>query len=172
MELIKIMFIGPHLSGKTSLINKFINNNYNILNSQITIGCDFYHKKYMFANIEYNLHIWDTAGDYKYVNSNMLNIITKINCDKIIIILREYDILLMDEYINIGLKYVSKDNMIIVINNNSFDYNYNYYKNINLLFININNIYDINYLFDFILNTITNKQKTPVIRNKNKCSIL
>jgi hypothetical protein len=102
----------------------------------------------------------------------MLNIITKINCDKIIIILREYDILLMDEYINIGLKYVSKDNMIIVINNNSFDYNYNYYKNINLLFININNIYDINYLFDFILNTITNKQKTPVIRNKNKCSIL
>ena len=54
----KIIFLGSIYSGKTSIINILNNNNNNI---QSTIGVEYtlYKKKF---------HIWDTAGDERYLS--------------------------------------------------------------------------------------------------------
>lgn len=69
--VIKIILIGDGAVGKTSLINKYINNEYNIGDLYIsTIGVDF-QVKHLSLNINgatnnYKVQIWDTAGQERF----------------------------------------------------------------------------------------------------------
>jgi small GTP-binding protein len=63
--IFKIILIGDSNTGKTSLINRYINNNFKD-KYHCTIGVDFLMKKIYFEDILVKLQIWDTAGMEKY----------------------------------------------------------------------------------------------------------
>jgi small GTP-binding protein len=71
IEPLKIIFkyilIGDLGSGKTSLINRYINDNY-VENYICTIGVDFMTKTIRIDNDIVKIQIWDTAGMEKYQN--------------------------------------------------------------------------------------------------------
>ena len=62
---LKIILLGNSGVGKTSIINRYIHNQFN-LNSETTIGSSFLTKIINKDNIEYRLNIWDTTGQEKY----------------------------------------------------------------------------------------------------------
>lgn len=68
LEMIfKYILIGDLGSGKTSLINRYINNNY-VDNYICTIGVDFMTKTVKIDGDIIKIQIWDTAGMEKYQN--------------------------------------------------------------------------------------------------------
>jgi small GTP-binding protein len=68
LEIIfKYILIGDLGSGKTSLINRYINNNY-IENYICTVGVDFMTKTIKIDGDIIKIQIWDTAGMEKYQN--------------------------------------------------------------------------------------------------------
>ncbi|MFX1376298.1 MAG: Rab family GTPase [Promethearchaeota archaeon] len=66
MQTLKVIIIGPSAVGKTSLLNRFVHNEF-ILRYKMTIGVDFLTKI-----IEYQpsksakLHIWDIGGQERF----------------------------------------------------------------------------------------------------------
>ena len=74
----KIVFVGDICVGKTSIMNRFISNEFqeeydvNIFNFifiiiiQATIGVDFSTKMINFRNNSIKLQIWDSAGQERY----------------------------------------------------------------------------------------------------------
>lgn len=62
---IKISVFGDSGNGKTSLINKFINNEY-VLDNSSTMGIDCKIKTVNINNKETKIFIWDTAGQERY----------------------------------------------------------------------------------------------------------
>jgi small GTP-binding protein len=68
LEIIfKYILIGDIGSGKTSLINRYINDNY-VENYICTVGVDFMTKTIKIDNDIIKIQIWDTAGMEKYQN--------------------------------------------------------------------------------------------------------
>lgn len=65
-ERIKIMVIGESKIGKTSLISRYCNNQFNGGVYLSTIGIDFQIKNVVFNNKNIRLQIWDTAGQERY----------------------------------------------------------------------------------------------------------
>lgn len=63
--IFKIILIGNSNTGKTSLINRYINNTFDD-KYMCTVGVDFMMKKIQIDNIDLKLQIWDTAGMEKY----------------------------------------------------------------------------------------------------------
>ena len=61
----KIIFVGDAGVGKTTIINRINDNEYQST-YEATIGVDFYPKKINFRGNEITLQIWDTAGQEKY----------------------------------------------------------------------------------------------------------
>jgi len=64
--IFKILVLGSHCTGKTSILHKFTDN-IALVNPQPTIGVDFktsYHKDFLNRNIK--LHFWDTGGHPDY----------------------------------------------------------------------------------------------------------
>ncbi len=66
-ETYKILLVGDKDVGKTSLLNRYIEN-YFTLNSLSTIGIDMMIKQIIFNNTYYKLQLWDLAGNEKYRN--------------------------------------------------------------------------------------------------------
>ena len=62
---IKVTLIGNSGVGKTCIITRYTDDVFNE-NSASTIGANFIEKKINIGNKEYNLNIWDTAGQEKY----------------------------------------------------------------------------------------------------------
>ena len=62
---IKIIILGNSGVGKTCIINRYINNQFNP-NSETTLGSSFSTKVIKKDNIKYKLNIWDTTGQEKY----------------------------------------------------------------------------------------------------------
>ena len=62
---VKIIILGETGVGKTSLINRYVNNEFNI-DSEVTIGSSSSVKVVKRLNINYRLSIWDTSGQEKY----------------------------------------------------------------------------------------------------------
>ena len=61
----KIFFVGGGDGGKTSIINRIINNSWDY-NVEITIGVDFMDKILKFRGQRIKIKIWDVAGQEKY----------------------------------------------------------------------------------------------------------
>lgn len=63
----KITLIGSSGVGKTSIIRRYIDNNYN--DDQVpTIGANFSQKILYLDDMEIKLNIWDTAGQERYIS--------------------------------------------------------------------------------------------------------
>ncbi len=63
---LKCVIIGDANSGKTSLINRYINSYFNQFDIAPTIGSSFSHKTIHRNNKTYRIDIWDTAGQERY----------------------------------------------------------------------------------------------------------
>ena len=62
----KVIIIGPGAVGKTSLLNRFVNNEFT-LKYKLTIGVDFLAKTLEYEPAKFvKLHIWDIGGQEKY----------------------------------------------------------------------------------------------------------
>jgi len=61
----KIIFVGDAATGKTSIINRIIDNPFNDI-YEVSIGIDFMSKNIRFRNQNTKIQIWDSAGQEKY----------------------------------------------------------------------------------------------------------
>ena len=61
----KIIFVGDACTGKTSIINRIIDNPFNDT-YEVSIGIDFMSKNIRFRGQNIKIQIWDTAGQEKY----------------------------------------------------------------------------------------------------------
>ena len=64
---IQIMLLGESQIGKTSLIQRYVKNNFN-LSYITTVGIDFQLKQIKMNNKSIKLQIWDTAGQERFKN--------------------------------------------------------------------------------------------------------
>ena len=64
---IKIMLLGQSQIGKTSFIQRYVKNNFN-LSYITTVGIDFQLKQIKMNNKSIKLQIWDTAGQERFKN--------------------------------------------------------------------------------------------------------
>lgn len=62
---IKVVFLGDRSVGKSSIINRFITNQFDT-DLQPTVGVDFMGKNVRYKNQNYRIELWDTAGQEKY----------------------------------------------------------------------------------------------------------
>ena len=62
---IKTIIIGDSYSGKTTILNKYINKNYNDI-FIATIGVDYYKTQIIKNDDNYKFVIWDTSGQEKF----------------------------------------------------------------------------------------------------------
>ena len=63
--LFKIVLIGESSVGKTNILSKYLNNEFNP-NSKATVGVEFGTKNYKIDNNVVKVQIWDTAGQERY----------------------------------------------------------------------------------------------------------
>ena len=61
----KIIFVGDTCTGKTSIINRIIDNPFNET-YEVSIGIDFMSKNIRFRGQNIKIQIWDSAGQEKY----------------------------------------------------------------------------------------------------------
>lgn len=65
--LIKSVFIGNTGTGKSSIIERFINDNFDKIHLP-TIGVEFFSRSFKLENYVIKLHIWDLAGHTNFRN--------------------------------------------------------------------------------------------------------
>jgi len=61
----KIIVVGDHNVGKTSMMRRYVEDQYSD-GYKATIGVDFMYQKFKILDIEFTLHIWDTAGQEQF----------------------------------------------------------------------------------------------------------
>jgi small GTP-binding protein len=61
----KVVLIGPSHAGKTSIINRYVNDTWTPLSITSTQAA-FYRRRVQALNIDINLDIWDTAGQERF----------------------------------------------------------------------------------------------------------
>jgi small GTP-binding protein len=62
---IKVILLGNSGVGKTSIINRYVNNVYNS-NCETTLGSTYSTREVIKDNVVYKLNLWDTTGQEKY----------------------------------------------------------------------------------------------------------
>lgn len=65
MRSSKVIVIGSLGCGKTSLVQRFVNNCFN-RDYKSTIGVDFEVEQFLILGMIFNLQIWDTAGQERF----------------------------------------------------------------------------------------------------------
>ena len=63
---VKVIILGENGVGKTSIINRYVNDEFNPNNVSETLGSTFSMKEIKKLNIIYKLKIWDSTGQEKY----------------------------------------------------------------------------------------------------------
>ena len=118
----KVVLVGDSGVGKTSIINRYLNNKYNE-NVEITVASTYNYKvlKYPKYNKSISFDIWDTAGQEKYRS------VTKNFYVNAAIGLMVYDIRVKDSFENIKtywseqLKEYGEENIVLGIAGNKCD---------------------------------------------------
>ncbi|KAJ5076538.1 ras-related protein rab-30 [Anaeramoeba ignava] len=117
--LFKVIIIGSANVGKTSLINRYVDNTFNF-EKEPTIGVDFKTKDIEIDNQTIRLQIWDTAGQERFRNSFLPSIYK--NADIVLIV---FDITNENSLKEIGdyLKEIEnshiQDPLIVIVGNKS-----------------------------------------------------
>ena len=62
---VKVILLGESGVGKTCIINRYINNEFQN-NVASTLGSAFFLKEIIKGNTKYNVNVWDTTGQEKY----------------------------------------------------------------------------------------------------------
>lgn len=62
---VKLVLLGDGRVGKTSILNKYINDTFND-KQEMTVNCSFYEKNIEFNGVKYTFCLWDTAGQEKF----------------------------------------------------------------------------------------------------------
>ena len=66
MDTLKVIIVGPSAVGKTSLLNRFVHNEF-VLKYKMTIGVDFLTKTIEYEPSKFiKLHIWDIGGQERF----------------------------------------------------------------------------------------------------------
>ena len=65
MSIFKLIILGDCSVGKTSLLQRYVNNNFTE-RYKATIGADFLNKHIIYNNKKASLQIWDTAGNERF----------------------------------------------------------------------------------------------------------
>lgn len=167
---LKICIIGDSMTGKSALLNRFINNSY-YNDNNITIGIDFKSKAMDYEGKKIKLMIWDTAGQERF--AGIVKVFYK-NSDAIII---TFDITNIASFYSLK-KWINKvkanaenDPYIIIVGNKydieedriteKFDINFYLEKyNYDYIEISAKTNFNIDNLFQIIISNI--------IKNKNK----
>ena len=178
--LFKVLLIGDSNVGKTSILTRFADNEYND-NYLSTIGVDFKIKTIDYNNNKVKLQLWDTAGQERF--RTITNAYYR-GAHAIIII---YDISNLESYQNIDywiqeIKRFNKDDIYILLVGNKSDLRNNQdielisFQTINQLIQNINIDYietsaklnvNIDYIFDNIINKLIIKFPEKNMQKKN-----
>ena len=95
IKALKIILLGENGVGKTSIINRYINNEFNPDNQNETLGSSFFTKEVKKLNTTYQLKIWDSTGQEKYHS------ITKLFINGANIVLVVYSLDLIESYNNL-----------------------------------------------------------------------
>ena len=117
---IKIMLLGESQIGKTSFIQRYVKNNFN-LSYITTVGIDFQLKQIKMNNKSIKLQIWDTAGQEKYRS------LTKFFYKDAAIAVLVYDITRRDSFDEVKkywyeqLKTCGEKNLVIGLAGNKCD---------------------------------------------------
>ena len=102
---IKIILLGDSGVGKTSLINRYVNNVYDPV-CETTLGTTYSTKEVTKNNITYKLNLWDTTGQEKYFS------ITNLFIKGSSIVILVYSIDLLSSFKGLNFWYNSlKDNL-------------------------------------------------------------
>lgn len=101
--------------GKTSILNRYINNNFND-KEEVTVNVSYYQKDIEFNGINYTFCLWDTAGQEKF---NALNNIYYRDAKGAILV---YDVSLKESFKKVEkwneeLKLFNKDTVIAIAGN-------------------------------------------------------
>lgn len=93
-SMFKILILGDHSTGKTSILYKFMN----IMNHvNITTGYEQHIHYTKFSNKDFSFNIYDLSGHHTY-NKFVENFINKINCDGIIFV---FDLTIQNSFKNL-----------------------------------------------------------------------
>lgn len=190
--IIKTAVIGDYGVGKTSIVNRYINDKFSI-NEMHTLGVDFLIKEVDFKENKYKLQIWDTAGQEKFdciVNSyirdiNACILVYDVNCLKSFNRVKKWyqKVLELNEdkiYVclvgtktDINLREVGKKELEIFINKYSLEYaecSSKQNNNIKPIFFNlINKIDDMVKKEEITLRTYGDFEETKSKKIKEKC---
>ena len=71
----KIVFVGDPATGKTSLMKRIVDNEFNP-DYDATIGVDFFTKVVSYRENVFKLQLWDSAGQEKY--KSLINILQEL----------------------------------------------------------------------------------------------
>lgn len=67
ITILKTILIGPKGVGKTSVMNRYIDDVFTQANEFSTIGVDVKFKNHIINNEHYKLQLWDTAGQERFM---------------------------------------------------------------------------------------------------------
>lgn len=120
---IKFIILGDSSVGKTNILSQYAKNEFN-QNMISTIGVEFYTKKITIKNTNYNIQIWDTAGQEKF-RSIVKSIYHSINAAILV-----YDITNIESFYHVNywlndIRNNSNDELPICLVGNKTDLEYN-----------------------------------------------
>ena len=185
---IKVILLGNSGVGKTSIINRYVNNVYNS-NCETTLGSTYSTREVIKDNVVYKLNLWDTTGQEKY--HSITNLFIKGS--SIVILVYSIDLLSSFEGLNYWYNSIKENlegnNYVLAVVGSksdlideeeevvSEDEAKNFAKERNALFKLVSSKEDpvgINNLFDMLLdelirmNYITVKDSYVIKRKKHK----
>tara|TARA_B100001758_G_C18416580_1_gene620425 strand:+ start:7935 stop:8528 length:594 start_codon:yes stop_codon:yes gene_type:complete len=165
----KICIIGESNVGKSSIADRYFNNNYT-LDTTSTIGAAYFSKQFKYNKSEIHLQLWDTAGQERY---RTITPLYYRNCSAIILVLdttNHASVTICKYWLNSIKQNISNIPIFIALNKSDLPSNLyeNHIQEINSLHsikkikhVSAKNNTGIDELFNDIISTIYNDNNIP-----------